>query len=86
MIAFNLSILECKLTVGTSCEHGVYAFNLSILECKSLNFYIYYTSISLLISPYWNVNDGTAGRNFRQNKAFNLSILECKYVSDYSTL
>ena len=60
-------------------------FNLSILECKLNNGALFCVAVTLLISPYWNVNQHTHTLGVKNRHPFNLSILECKYAEGDST-
>ena len=53
---FNLSILECKFLCAAYPQTILPPFNLSILECKFASSRTTRSAVTLLISPYWNVN------------------------------
>ena len=57
MDSFNLSILECKYQCENQQRKDPYGFNLSILECKSSLTWYSLLLFTVLIYPYWNVNE-----------------------------
>ena len=78
MTSFNLSILECKSVSAKGKSELMQSFNLSILECKSSLLLMSFSTPSVLIYPYWNVNLLWCVTTTSLS-GFNLSILECKF-------
>ena len=77
---FNLSILECKSSANSLSSPLLLSFNLSILECKYKQHEGWQERRTVLIYPYWNVNNIKYNASVVLQLSFNLSILECKYV------
>ena len=57
MCRFNLNLLECKLIICLWRVIFSVCFNLNLLECKFLGSLVSFSSNSVLISTYWNVNE-----------------------------